>query len=152
MKSVWTTSLPVSAQCCACGIFIHFSLYIFQGHAPTELYRYADPTVILPGNKRSTVQPGYNDIGLSDTSFLTSDTVLPINSSLLTITSYSSLIATLVCNKILSPFHDVLTEFYCIQQSYRYNGKQSVAGKVSGDANCMFRRRMYEFSKNLRAN
>jgi len=52
---------------------------------------------------------------------------LSINSSLLTITLYSSVIATLVCNdKIFSPFHDVITEFDRIQHSYRYNGEQSV--------------------------
>jgi hypothetical protein len=34
----------------------------------------------------NTVEPGYNDIGLCDTSSIASDIVIPINSSLLTIT------------------------------------------------------------------
>jgi hypothetical protein len=38
--------------------------------------------------------------------------VVPINSSLLTIKLYPSVITTLVYNdKVLSPFHDVITEF-----------------------------------------
>jgi hypothetical protein len=40
--------------------------------------------------------------------------VLPINSSPLTITLYSSVITTLVYNdKVFSPFHDVITELHC---------------------------------------
>jgi hypothetical protein len=43
--------------------------------------------------------------------------VVPINSSLLTITLYSSVIIVLVYNDIkyvFSPFYDVITEFDCI--------------------------------------
>jgi hypothetical protein len=45
-----------------------------------------------------TVEPGYNDIGLNDTSSIASGIVVPINSSLLTITLCSSIIMTLVYN------------------------------------------------------
>jgi hypothetical protein len=43
-----------------------------------------------------SVKPGYNDIRLCDTSYITS--VVQINSSLLTITIYSSVTTTLVYN------------------------------------------------------
>jgi hypothetical protein len=45
-----------------------------------------------------TIEPGYNDIGLYDTSLIQSDIVVRINSSLLAITLYSSVTTTLVCN------------------------------------------------------
>jgi hypothetical protein len=48
-----------------------------------------------------TVKPGYNDFALYDTSSIASDIVIPINSSLLTITLYSSVITTLVYNDTL---------------------------------------------------
>jgi hypothetical protein len=75
---------------------------------------------------RYTVEPGYNDIGLCDTSSIASDIVVPVNSSLLIITSieyseldtiklitlYSSVKTTIVYkDKIFSPFHYVITEF-----------------------------------------
>jgi hypothetical protein len=44
------------------------------------------------------VEPGYNEIGLYDTSSITRYSVVPINSSLLTTTLYSSVITTLVYN------------------------------------------------------
>jgi hypothetical protein len=41
--------------------------------------------------------------------------VVPINSSLLTVTLYSSVITAFVYDdKIFSPFHDVITEFNCV--------------------------------------
>jgi len=46
-------------------------------------------------NPRNRVQPGYNNIGLYDTSLITS-VVLPINSSLLTVMLHCSVITTSV--------------------------------------------------------
>jgi hypothetical protein len=46
----------------------------------------------------NTVEPGYNDIGLYDTSPIASEIVVPINSSLLNITLQYSVIITLVYN------------------------------------------------------
>jgi hypothetical protein len=43
-----------------------------------------------PISLRYTVEPAYNDIGLYDTSFIVRYSVAKINSSLLTITLYSS--------------------------------------------------------------
>jgi hypothetical protein len=54
--------------------------------------------LIIPPLKLSTVESGYNDIDLYYTSSITSDSVVPINSSLLTITVYYSIITTLVYN------------------------------------------------------
>jgi hypothetical protein len=52
----------------------------------------------------STVEPGYNNIGLYDASPIASRySVVPINSSLLTITLYSSVIMTLVYNNTKYP-------------------------------------------------
>jgi hypothetical protein len=45
----------------------------------------------------STVEPGYNDVGLCDV-YNVRYSVVPINSSLLTITLHYSVITTLVCN------------------------------------------------------
>jgi hypothetical protein len=47
---------------------------------------------------RYTVEPSYNDIGLYDTSSIASDILLPMDSSLLTITLHSSVITILVYN------------------------------------------------------
>jgi len=45
--------------------------------------------------------------------------VVPINSSLLTVTSYSSDTTTLIHNdKIFSPFHDVITKYDYIKNSF----------------------------------
>jgi hypothetical protein len=43
-------------------------------------------------NKQNTVESGYNDIGLYDTLPVVRYSVVPINSSLLTVTLYSSVI------------------------------------------------------------
>jgi len=51
--------------------------------------------LITPSN---TEEPGYNNIGLYDTSSITSDILVQINSSMLITTLYSSVITTLVYN------------------------------------------------------
>jgi hypothetical protein len=48
-------------------------------------------------------EPGYNDIGLCDTSSIASDIVIPINFSLLIVTLYSSVKTALVHNDIKYP-------------------------------------------------
>jgi hypothetical protein len=53
---------------------------------------------LLINHYSNTAEPGYNDIGLYDASPITSDIVVPINSTLLTITLYPSFITTLVYN------------------------------------------------------
>jgi hypothetical protein len=47
---------------------------------------------------RNAGEPGYNDIGLYDTSSIASNIVVLINCTLLTVTLYSSVITTLVYN------------------------------------------------------
>ena len=49
-------------------------------------------------------EPGYNDIGYCETSSIALDAVLPINSSLFTVTLYSPKGTTLSCNKATFPF------------------------------------------------
>jgi hypothetical protein len=56
-----------------------------------------DATVRYLGEmKHVTVEPGYNDIGLCDTSSITSDILVSIDSLLLTITLYCSVLTTLI--------------------------------------------------------
>jgi hypothetical protein len=52
----------------------------------------------IPGRRKKYSQTRLNDIRLHDTSSITSDIVVPINSSPLTITLHSSVITTLVYN------------------------------------------------------
>ena len=70
--------------------------------------------VITPGFW-NTGEPGYNDIGLYDTAYNVIYPVLSINSSLLTATSYSSVITKLVyTDTIFGPLHDFIAEFDCL--------------------------------------
>ena len=62
---------------------------------------------------KDTVEPVYNDIGcIRHLAYRVRYSVVPINSALLTIMLYSSVITTLIY--IFSPFYDVITEFDCM--------------------------------------
>jgi hypothetical protein len=67
---------------------------------PTSYFQNSRPPRSSRIKIQYTVEPGYNDIGLYDTSSIASDIDVPINSSLLTVTLYFSVITTLVYNDI----------------------------------------------------
>jgi len=73
---------------------------------------------VIPQKFPHTVELGYNDIALYDTSSVASDIVSPVNSSLLTITLHSLVRTTLFYSDIkYSPFQDVITRSDCISNS-----------------------------------
>ena len=78
--------LPQHSRICTCSHNLYYYYYYYA-------------ILILTILATCAVELGYNDIGLCDTPFIESDIpVVPINSSLLTVTIYSSVITALVYN------------------------------------------------------
>jgi len=81
---------------------------------------------VIPQKFPHTVELGYTDIALHDTSSVASDIVSPVNSSLLTITLYSLVRTTIFYNDIkYSPFQDVKTHLDCIFNSQTTNSQKA---------------------------
>jgi hypothetical protein len=97
-----------------------------------------------PYLRHTTVEPGYNNVGLCDTSFIASDIVVPIYSSVLTTTLFSSVITTLVLNdtkyavpfKMLKPCSTLFvahsTSNYCRSEWLRCLRRRSAAAPLLG--------------------